>query len=95
MIKFDTQFHKTTPKVAGDLEHDLSRKLAVILAFDFEASCQLKAWDDLGEIVLRARVCNSIQAYELMADCVLSSPAPTQCEFFPITIGGFADLHKP
>lgn len=57
---------------------DLLHKLAVLLGFDFEAACRLKAWDGLGEIILKAACCNEPRVYELMADCMLSSQAPTQ-----------------
>lgn len=57
---------------------DLLQKLAVLLGFDFEAACQLKAWDGLGEVILKTACCNEPRVYELMADCMLSSQAPTQ-----------------
>jgi len=51
---------------------DLLQKLAILMAFDFEAACHLKSWDQLGEIILRSEVCGSLRVYELMADCILS-----------------------
>lgn len=51
---------------------DLLCKLAVLIAFDFEAACHLKSWDQLGEIIMRSEICASPQMYELMADCILS-----------------------
>lgn len=57
---------------------DLLRKLEALLAYDFEAACLLKAWNDLGAIITKAEVCKSTRVYELMADCILSAEAPTQ-----------------
>ncbi|TVY21229.1 hypothetical protein LARI1_G000647 [Lachnellula arida] len=57
---------------------DLLQKLSVLLAFDFEAACQLKAWVDLPSVVGKAEICKNMQVYQLMADCVLNAKAPTQ-----------------
>ena len=62
---------------AGPAE-DLLRKLAVLLGFDFEAACKLKAWRSIGEVIMKADVCKNLRVYELMADCILSSNAPTE-----------------
>jgi len=51
------------------------------LVFDFEAACHLKAWDDLHEIIIKSDCCKSSRVYELMADCILCSQAPTQGSF--------------
>lgn len=56
---------------------DLLQKLSILLAFDFEAACHLKAWDSLGEVILKAAVCRSMRIYQIMADCLLCTPAPT------------------
>jgi len=56
---------------------DLLQKLAILIAFDFEAACHLKYWDKLGEIILKAEVCGSPRVYELMADCILSIEGPS------------------
>lgn len=56
---------------------DLLQKLAILIAFDFEAACQLKAWDDINEVVRRAETCKNSRVYEVMADCILSCKAPT------------------
>jgi hypothetical protein len=65
---------------------DLLQKLAVLLGFDFEAACHLKAWDSLSEVILKAACCNEPKVYELMADCMLSSQAPTQGLFSSSTV---------
>ena len=57
---------------------DLLQKLSVLIAFDFEAACHLKAWNDLREIILKAEICKRIKVYELMADCILCSQPPTE-----------------
>ncbi|KAM3081866.1 Transcription factor [Clarireedia jacksonii] len=56
---------------------DLLQKLAVLLAFDFEAACRLKDWDSLGECILKAEICRCALVWELMADCILGCEAPT------------------
>ncbi|CAG8979159.1 hypothetical protein HYALB_00000293 [Hymenoscyphus albidus] len=50
---------------------DLLQKLSILLAFDFEAACHLKAWDTLSETILNASICKSARTYQLMADCLL------------------------
>jgi hypothetical protein len=75
---FDNLLQEKLEKLEGGPKQDLLQKLAVLLGFDFEASCKLKAWDDLSEIIIKAASCNSPRVYELMADCILSSQAPTQ-----------------
>jgi len=56
---------------------DLLQKLSILLAFDFEAACYLKAWDSLGEVIIKAALCKSMKVYQLMADCLLCTEAPT------------------
>ena len=75
---FDSRLQEKRDKIEDGPSQDLHKKLAILLAFDFEAACQLKAWDDLGEIILKTQICRSSQLYELMADCILSSQAPSQ-----------------
>jgi hypothetical protein len=75
---FDVLLQERLEKLDDAPKQDLVQKLAVLLGFDFEAACQLKAWDDLGEVVAKAASCNVPRVYELMADCILSSQAPTQ-----------------
>jgi hypothetical protein len=74
---FDRSLQDKLNKMGEDAEQDLLRKLSILIAFDFEAACQLKAWDELGEIVLKSNICKSGYVYEIMADCMLCSKAPT------------------
>lgn len=75
---FDGQLQEKINKIEEGPAQDLLQKLAILLTFDFEAACQLKAWDSLEEVIFKAEVCKSMHIYELMADCILSSHAPTQ-----------------
>jgi len=79
---FDTLLQEKVGKLGEDAEEDLFRKLSVLIVFDFEAACHLKAWDDLHEIIIKSDCCKSPRVYELMADCILCSEAPTQGSFF-------------
>lgn len=81
---FDTLLEGKVDSMNEDMEQDLLRKLSILAAFDFEAACRLKAWDDLGEVVLKAEVCKSAQAYEIMADIMLCSEAPTPGQHCPV-----------
>ena len=83
---FDILLQDQLDRLEEGPRRDLLQKLAVLLGFDFEASCQLKAWDGLGEVILKAACCNEPRVYELMADCMLSSQAPTQGLYFLSTI---------
>ncbi|KAE8452848.1 hypothetical protein EG329_013120 [Mollisiaceae sp. DMI_Dod_QoI] len=74
---FDTLLQEKVDNMNEDMEQDLRRKLSILAAFDFEAACRLKAWDGLSEAVLKADACRSAQVYEIMADIVLCSEAPT------------------
>jgi hypothetical protein len=78
---FDTLLQEKLDSMYEDMEQDLRRKLSILAAFDFEAACRLKAWDDLGEAVLKADACKSAQVYEIMADIILCSDAPTPGKF--------------
>lgn len=60
---------------------DLLNKLALLLAFDFEAALALKCWQDLGEIVLKASACQSLESFKTMADCILRAHVPTERKF--------------
>ncbi|KHJ34534.1 putative tpr-like protein [Erysiphe necator] len=57
---------------------DLNRKLSILIAFDFEAACRLKAWDDLEKIVFKAHISKTGRIYEIMADCILCADIPAQ-----------------
>ncbi|KAF4637760.1 hypothetical protein G7Y89_g330 [Cudoniella acicularis] len=75
---FDRLLQDKLDKMDEDPAQDLLQKLSVLLAFDFEAACQLKDWDELGEVLLKAEVCKSFRLYELMADCILCCHPPTE-----------------
>jgi len=75
---FDCLLQDKTGLLGEEAEEDLLRKLSILIVFDFEAACHLKAWDDLPEVLIKADCCKSQRMYELMADCVLCSQAPTQ-----------------
>ncbi|TVY81885.1 Sporulation-specific protein [Lachnellula suecica] len=75
---FDALLVDKQDKMGDEAAQDLLLKLSILLAFDFEAACQLKAWDDLGGIILKAELCKNIRVYELMADCILFAGPPTQ-----------------
>ncbi|CAD6499560.1 BgTH12-03671 [Blumeria graminis f. sp. triticale] len=62
----------------GKTQLDLNRKFPIISAFDFEAACRLKSWDDLEQIIAKNHSFKNIQAYEIMADCILCADAPTK-----------------
>lgn len=58
---------------------DLSRKLATLLTFDFEAAIALGKWDELGQIVAKVKAIdrqgekksNLVIPFQAMADCLL------------------------
>lgn len=54
---------------------DMHQKLSILLYYDFEAACKLQQYDGLGEIIVKAIACESMRTYQLMADCLLCSPA--------------------
>lgn len=78
VTSFDSLLQDKLVNMEEGPAQDLLQKLSVLLAFDFEAACQLKAWDDFGEIVMKAAICKEMRIYELMADCILASKAPTE-----------------
>ncbi|TAQ83981.1 hypothetical protein B7494_g7694 [Chlorociboria aeruginascens] len=59
---FDSSLQEKLPNMEKELAQDLLQKFAIILAFDFEAACRLKAWDDLGKIILTAVSCKILIA---------------------------------
>lgn len=59
---------------------DLLSKLALLLAFDFEAAVALKCWKDLGEIVIKASACQNIESFKTMAGCILQAHVPIEGE---------------
>ena len=75
---FDDLLQDKLGKIEDGSAEDLLQKLSVVIGFDFEAACQLKAWVTIGEVIRKAEVCKNVRVYELMADCILSSDAPTE-----------------
>lgn len=78
VASFDSLLQNKLEKMEEGPAQDLLQKLSVLIAFDFEAACQLKAWGDLGEIILKAEICKEMRVYEMMADCIMCSQPPTE-----------------
>ena len=74
---FDAKLEQSLDKLEDVVRNDLLDKLGVLIAWDFEAATQLKQWDRLKEIVLRAGICKRLRTYETMMDCILVSEAST------------------
>lgn len=89
--KFDTLLQEKVGSLDDNMEQDLRRKLSILAAFDFEGACRLKAWDDLGQTVLQADACKSSQVYEIMADIILCSEAPTPGKLCQIQVESIAN----
>jgi hypothetical protein len=87
---FDNLLQDRLEKMEEVSAQDLLQKLSILATFDFEAACQLKAWGDLGEVVLKAAMCKSMRVYQLMADCLLCSQTPTPGRFHPACESGNA-----
>lgn len=75
---FDRELSEQLSHFDEASQHDLLRKHATLLSFDFEAAVSLGEWEDLGGIVQRAGPCKSIMAYQAMADTLLRGKAPGQ-----------------
>jgi hypothetical protein len=80
VASFDNILQTKLGKMEDGPVQDLLQKLSMLITFDFEAACQLKAWDDLGEIILKAAICKETRVYEQMADCILCIQPPTEGE---------------
>lgn len=78
---YDALLQDKLLRMDQDAEEDLHRKLSILLAFDFEASCRLKEWPRLGGIILKAESCGNCQVFEIMADCVLCAEPPANGSF--------------
>ncbi|KAF5532762.1 transcription factor [Fusarium napiforme] len=75
-IEFDTLFDahfRNDPK--SQIYPDLLAKLSTLFVFDFESAVCLKSWDDLSQIIRRARICKDEIMYKAMGDCLLRSEA--------------------
>ncbi|TVY49609.1 hypothetical protein LOCC1_G000373 [Lachnellula occidentalis] len=53
---FDELLQDKLEKLEEGPAQDLLQKLSILLAFDFEAACQLKAWVDLPSVVVKAEI---------------------------------------
>ncbi|RBQ66789.1 hypothetical protein FVER14953_09647 [Fusarium verticillioides] len=74
--EFDTLFDahfRNNPK--SQIYPDLLAKLSMLFVFDFEGAVCLKSWDDLGQIIRKARICKDEMMYKAMGDCLLRSEA--------------------
>lgn len=63
---------------------DLVEKASALFAFDFEGAVALRSWDELGEIVRKAKICRDETMFKAMGDCLLRSHAPGRGEISPI-----------
>lgn len=72
----------------ADVAEDLMAKMATLFVFDFEGAVALKGWDDLGQIVRRAKMCRDEAMFKAMGDCLLRSLAPGK----GMLVGGAAGL---
>ncbi|PNY23779.1 Uncharacterized protein TCAP_06278 [Tolypocladium capitatum] len=59
-----------------EIMRDVVRKMATLFVFDFESAVCLKNWDDLNQIVRKAKLCKDEVMYKAMGDCLLRSHAP-------------------
>ncbi|KAH7181876.1 meiosis protein SPO22/ZIP4 like-domain-containing protein [Fusarium sp. MPI-SDFR-AT-0072] len=74
--EFDTLFDahfRNDPK--SQIYPDLLAKLSTLFVFDFESAVFLKSWDDLSQIIRKARICKDEMMYKAMGDCLLRSEA--------------------
>jgi hypothetical protein len=69
---FESHFGNDTK---SQVNRDLLTKLSTLFVFDFESAICLKSWDDLGQIVRKARICKDETMYKAMGDCLLRSEA--------------------
>lgn len=69
---FESHFQNDTK---SQVNRDLLAKLSTLFVFDFESAICLKKWDDLGQIVRKARICKDEIMYKAMGDCLLRSEA--------------------
>ncbi|KAM0559355.1 hypothetical protein ACHAPJ_004379 [Fusarium lateritium] len=71
-VLFDTHFRNDTK---SPVYLDLMGKMSTLFVFDFESVVCLKSWDDLSQIIRKARVCKDEMMYKAMGDCLLRSQA--------------------
>lgn len=79
---FEKHFQNTLAARNARVYADLTSKLSTLFVFDFEGAICLKGWDDLGQIIRKARVCKDEKMYKAMGDCLLRSNASGKGEQF-------------
>ncbi|KAF7546657.1 hypothetical protein G7046_g9241 [Stylonectria norvegica] len=72
---FDSRLQTEVGSQDGEVINDLVDKMSTLFVFDFEGAVYLKSWDDLSQIVRKARVCKDELMYKAMGDCLLRSQA--------------------
>ncbi|RMJ11073.1 hypothetical protein BHE90_011318 [Fusarium euwallaceae] len=72
---FEKHFQSTFAARNVRVYADLTAKMSTLFVFDFEGAICLKNWDDLGQIIRKARVCKDEKMYKAMGDCLLRSNA--------------------
>ncbi|KAL6357454.1 hypothetical protein LRP88_07621 [Fusarium phalaenopsidis] len=72
---FEKHFQDTLAARNARVYTDLTAKMSTLFVFDFEGAICLKNWDDLGQIIRKARVCKDEKMYKAMGDCLLRSNA--------------------
>lgn len=65
-----------------EVARDLLAKLSTLFVFDFEGAVRLMDWDDLSEIVRKAKMCKDEVMYKAMGDCLLRAQAPGKGRLF-------------
>jgi hypothetical protein len=84
---FDEQLEIRLSNMVQECKEDLQSKLAVLLAFEFEAAICLKAWDDLPAIARKSGPCGDLETLQVMGDLILkANAAPTQGNSFLVTV---------
>jgi hypothetical protein len=55
---------------------DLIGKATALFVFDFEGAVALRSWEELSQIVRKAKMCRDESMFKAMGDCLLRSQAP-------------------
>jgi hypothetical protein len=81
VASFDSQLLSMRDGMDDASKRDMHQKLATMLCFDFEAAAGLKKWEEMEEIVRKAKDCGNVTAFQAMADCLLRSDASGTGEY--------------
>lgn len=73
---FDVGLQTEVESQHEDVIKDLVGKASALFVFDFEGAVALRSWDELGEIVRKAKICWDEVVFKAMGDCLLRSRAP-------------------